>query len=177
MAENKNIEIVEQFDENAYFMDNKIIYGRHATIVKKLKDAKIFKTNREAYILAPIIGFLYGIKSEEDKTPDESLGRPDETKVLAAELTREGDWKRLKHSYQLIILLDKEYTDDLNARIDKAFRNVLRDQEDKNLFESYIRGGIDKLNEKIFFNDALHEEEFMDNILEFVKDVKDTFSI
>lgn len=66
---------------------------------------------------------------------------------------------------------------DINTRIDKAFRNVLRSQEDKYLFESYIRGGIDKMNEKIFLNEALHEDEYMDNILEFIKDTRDKFTI
>lgn len=177
MINNREPDKREQFDENAYFMDNKIIYGKHATIVKKLKDAGIFKTNREVYMLAPIIGFLYGEKSDEDKTMYENQDKTDETKVLAAELTRDGEWKRLKHSYQLIILLDEEYTKDAEMRIDKAFKNVSRSQEDKQLFESYIRGGIEKLNEKIFFNNATNEKNYMDNILEFLQDAKKNFQI
>ena len=98
------------------------------------------------------------------------MGRADETKVFAAELTRDGEWKKLKFTYQLIMLLDKGYTPDYNNRADKAFRNVLRNQEDKLLFESYIRGGIDKLNDKIYSNGALHATDFMDNILDFMEE-------
>ena len=170
MLNNNELDEGKQFDENAYFMENKIIYGRHATIIKKLKEDKIFKTNREVYILSPIIGFLYHVKSKEDKEPSLSLGRADETKVFAAELTRDGEWKKLKFTYQLIMPLDKGYTPDYNNRADKAFRNVLRNQEDKLLFESYIRGGIDKLNDKIYSNGALHATDFMDNILDFMEE-------
>lgn len=178
MLNNNELDKEKQFDENTYFMENKIIYGRHATIIKKLKEDKIFKTNREIYILSPIIGFLYHVKSEEDRGPNLTLGRADETKVLAAELTRDGEWKKLKFTYQLIMLLDKDYAPDYKDRKNKAFRNVLWNQEDKLLFESYIRGGIDKLNEEIYLNDALHATDFMDNIIGFMnnfeKHVKDS---
>ena len=51
--------------------------------------------------------------------------------------------------YRLIMLLDKEHEADFNERINKAFRYYDSEKAvvDEELFESYVRGGVDVLYE------------------------------
>lgn len=77
--------------------------GKHAQYVKDLVDkdkAGLFNRNIDVYILAPIIGYLYGRKAKED-TGELT------TKIFAEQLHKEQI--KLKFIYRLIMLLDDTY--------------------------------------------------------------------
>ena len=69
------------------------------------------------------------------------------------------------------ILLDKEYENDEEKRMEKAFRNLADDENDIELFESYVRGGIEILYEKCI-SDSTQKDDFMDNIINFLEELK-----
>lgn len=77
----------------------------------------------------------------------------------------------MKINFQLIILLDKEYENDEEKRMEKAFRNLADDENDIELFESYVRGGIEILYEKCI-SDSTQKDDFMDNIINFLEELK-----
>ena len=99
-----------------YFRREKILYGKHAEYTKKLKDEEIFVRNVDVYKVAPLIGFLYNKKVEEDKVKNSS-SKLEETKIFTDQIVKES--KYLKINFQLIILLDKEYEKDEEKRIGK----------------------------------------------------------
>lgn len=52
-------------------------------------------------------------------------------------------------NFRLIMLLDKQYEPDEDKRIDKAFRHMGENPADEERFDSYVRGGVDVLYEKL----------------------------
>lgn len=154
-----------------YFRREKTLYGKHAEYMKELKDKEIFLRNVDVYKVAPIIGFLYNKKEEEDRAKN-SFGKLEDTKIFTDQIVKET--KYLKINFQLIILLDKEYEKDEEKRMEKAFRNLADDERDIELFESYIRGGIEILYEKCI-SDSTQKDDFMYNIKEFIEEIKETY--
>ena len=133
-----------------YFRREKTLYGKHAMYMKELKDKEIFSRYIDVYKAAAPIGFLYNKKEIEDKFKN-SLGKLEESKIFTEQVVRES--KYLKINFQLIILLDKEYENDIE------------------LFESYVRGGIEILYEKCI-SDSTQKDDFMDNIINFLEELK-----
>ena len=82
--------------------------------------------------------------------------------------------KYLKINFQITILLDKEYEKDDDKRMEKAFRNLADDEKDVELFESYIRGGIEILYEKCVAT-SIQKDDFMENIVGFLEEIKDKY--
>ena len=148
------------------------MYGKHAEYTKKLKDEEIFVRNVDVYKVAPLIGFLYNKKVEEDKVKNSS-SKLEETKIFTDQIVKES--KYLKINFQLIILLDKKYEKDEEKRMEKAFRNLADNQGDIELFESYVRGGIEILYEKCI-SDSTQKDDFMYNIKEFIEEIKETYT-
>ena len=72
-----------------------------------------------------------------------------ESAMFLAQLQKVNE--RLEMNYKTIMLLDKEYEPDESERFKKAFQTApeLRDSEDLERYESYVRGGIDFLHEKL----------------------------
>ena len=128
--------------------------------------------NDDVYKVAPLIGFLYNKKVEEDKVKNSS-SKLEETKIFTDQIVKES--KYLKINFQLIILLDKEYEKDEEKRMEKAFRNLADNQGDIELFESYVRGGIEILYEKCI-SDSTQKDDFMYNIKEFIEEIKETYT-
>ncbi len=151
-----------------YFRREKTLYGKHAMYMKELKDKEIFSRYIDVYKAAAPIGFLYNKKEIEDKFKN-SLGKLEESKIFTEQVVREA--KYLKINFQLIILLDKEYENDEEKRMEKAFRNLADDENDIELFESYVRGGIEILYEKCI-SDSTQKDDFMDNIINFLEELK-----
>ena len=93
--------------------------GIHAEKVSKLtakfdETTSLFERNFDVYMMAPVVGFLYGRKADLDKNSSET------TKIFPDILMREKD--NLMFNYRLIMLLDKNNEPELDKRIDKAFR-------------------------------------------------------
>lgn len=120
--------------------------GKHADMVNNLTKEfdnnrnKLFERNYDVYKLTPIIGFLYQRKAAVDTSNSST------TKIFAEQLISNQDdfW----FNYRMIMLLDKENEPDAEKRIEKAFRGN-ENKNDEELYESYVRGGIEVLYEKL----------------------------
>lgn len=147
--------------------------GKHAEMVIKLtnefdnKGNKFFKHNYDVYMLAPIIGFLYQRKSALDRNSDVKS-----TKIFPDQLIRRAD--DFKFNYRLIMLLDKFYEPELEARIEKAFRG-LNDSADEEHYESYVRGGVEVLYEKLI-EGASKPEDYTEKLYNFLEEFDERYN-
>jgi hypothetical protein len=150
--------------------------GQHAERVVKLtapydpnSAIKIFERNLDVYIVAPIIGFLFGRKAEIDKTADKT------TSVFPEQILNEQT--TLKFNYRIIMLLDQKNEPDIDERINKAFRYSGRDQTvaDEELYNKYVLGGVDVLFEKIF-EPAKTSGDYIKNLYDFIEEFNDRFN-
>lgn len=150
--------------------------GIHAGKVKKLtaqfnkeSTAKMFSRNIDVYIIAPLIGFLYGRKADSDKSSS------DTTKIFPEQLIKESS--NLKYNYQLIMLLDEKNEASFENRLDKAFRYYGSDDNvsDKQLFEKYVRGGVDVLYEKLI-EEANSTEDYLRNLYDFLEEFHERYN-
>ncbi|MEX1029109.1 MAG: hypothetical protein WDZ91_03570 [Paenibacillaceae bacterium] len=133
--------------------------------------AKLFNRNIDVYILAPIIGFLYGRRAEIDKSGGET------TKIFPEQLIREQTY--LKYNYQLIMLLDKKREPSFDERENKAFRNYGNNSEetlsDELSYEKYVLGGIDVLYEKLIEN-ANSPEDYITKLYDFMEEFNERYN-
>lgn len=159
-----------------FFRDYSFI-GKHAKYVQELTDryriqnnesVSIFNRNIDVYICASIVGCVYGKRSDIDKTSEfENYVR----KIAASQLVPEGD--RITHCYEMIMLLHNKNKDDINTRIERAFKYHNRDEKYKkecfDIFNSYILGGVEILYEKIIA-EGKELEDFMLNLYDFIEE-------
>lgn len=73
------------------------------------------------------------------------------------------------------MLLDANYEPDEEKRIDKAFRHYGQDPADEERFDSYVRGGIDVLYEKLVEGENT-PEAFANRLYEFIDEFNDRFN-
>ena len=149
----------EEFFKRDYF-----IYGEHSRQLTALKndraeeeDKKLFNRNLDIFLLAPIVGFIYRRKAEKDKNTEPK------TTINSSQLINEKE--RIEYNYQLIMLLDEKNEEDFNKRVDKAFR--YSDEKDLELFNSYVRGGIEVLYEEIIKKSPT-SENYIENFYKFI---------
>jgi hypothetical protein len=148
--------------------------GKHCDYVIKLtaeydaKKHKLFSTNYDVYAIAPIIGFLYGRKAELDKSGDS-------TKIFPDKLMKEQ--QNLLFNYRLIMILDKNHESDFNERLNKAFRYYGSEKAapDEELYESYVRGGVEVLYEKLIAN-TTSEEDYLTNLYDFLEEFDERYN-
>lgn len=149
--------------------------GKHAGYVIKLtaeyddKHHKLFGTNYDVYAIAPIVGFLYQRKAELDKSSTEN------TKIFPDKLIKEQ--QNLQFNYRLIMLLDEKHEADFNERINKAFRYYGQSNAgpDEELYESYVRGGVEVLYEKLI-EPARSAEDYLKNLYDFMEEFDERFN-
>lgn len=151
--------------------------GSHALKVKKLTSQfdensafKLFNRNIDIYIIAPIIGFLYGRQADVDKTSTITPAH-----IMGDRVIKSAD--ELKYNYRLIMLLDSRYEANSEERINKAFKYIGTEKAvvDEELFERYVRGGIDVLYEKLIEN-ASSSEDYISNLYDFMEDFDQKFN-
>lgn len=148
--------------------------GKHCDYVIKLtadydtNRHKLFATNYDVYAIAPIIGFLYQRKAELDKTGDS-------TKIFPDKLMKEQ--QNLLFNYRLIMLLDSKNESDFNERINKAFRYYGTEKAagDEELYESYVRGGVEVLFEKLI-QPANAAEDYLKNLYDFLEEFDERYN-
>lgn len=163
--------------------------GKHADMVLKLtstfsipsvdgtntKKMSFFERNFDVYLLAPIIGFLYNRKADIDKEPtkiSETESKLSTTKIWAdIQINNIDD---LQFNYRLIMLLDKNNEPSLEKRIDKAFRGI-KNEDDEKLYESYVRGGVEVLYEKLL-QDANTYEDYINKLYDFLEEFSDRYN-
>ena len=143
-------------------------HGTHADNVKRLTAEfdgkhKLFSYNHEVYQLAPIVGYLYGRKAEQNRKGDST------TSIFPDQISSYKDV--FQFNYQLIMLLDEDHEPDFDARVDKAFRFYGTDKAvpDEELYESYVRGGVDVLYEKLI-EPSKSADDYIKNLYEFMED-------
>lgn len=150
--------------------------GSHAEKVMQLtaqfdstSSAKLFYRNIDVYLIAPIIGFLYGRKANIDKTSDST------TKIFPQQLTNE--LTNLRYNYQLIVLLDAVNENSFDERLNKAFRyyDSEESKEDEALYEQYVLGGVDILYEKLIEN-ASTSEDYIEKLYDFLEEFDERYN-
>lgn len=154
--------------------------GIHALKVDKLtgvfdgeSKAKFFDYNWEVYANAPLIGFLYGRRAELDNTKNPETKQVYNQNVMGDRVIYSQE--ELMFNFRLIMLLDTEYEPDEETRINKAFRHMGKDPADEGRFDSYVRGGIDVLYEKLI-EGASSPDEYIIRLYEFIEEFQDRFN-
>lgn len=154
--------------------------GRHALrvdqltgVFDELSKAKLIDRNVDVYANAPLIGFLYGRMADLDNTKNPETGQVYNQNVMGDRVMLSSD--ELLYNFWLIMLLDSNYEPDEEKRIDKAFRHYGQDPADEERFDSYVRGGIDVLYEKLIEGEKT-PEAFMNRLYEFVDEFNDRFN-
>jgi hypothetical protein len=148
--------------------------GSHAEKVIKLTAVfdnnknKLFNRNLDVYLIAPIVGFLYNRKADLDRSGES-------TKIFPEQLMNERN--NLLFTYRLIILLDKEHEPDFEGRINNAFRYYGSEKaaSDEELYEAYVRGGVDVLYEKLLGSIA-SEEDYLKNLYDFLEEFDERYN-
>lgn len=154
--------------------------GRHALRVDQLTNvfdaeskAQLFGRNIDVYTNAPLIGFLYGRIAEPDDTKNPETNQVYNQNVMGDRVIYSQE--ELMFNFRLIMLLDKQYEPNEDKRIDKAFRQMGEDPKDEERFDSYVRGGVDVLYEKLI-EGASDPDDYINNLYEFIEEFQDRFN-
>lgn len=149
--------------------------GTHAKMVNELtanfdslSKSSLFEHNYDVYINAPIIGFLYnrkGVKNSNGEVPDQN--------IFPEQMINNSE--QLKYLLRLILLLDSDYEKNEEKRLDKAFRDLGKDENDLLLFDSYVLGGVEVLYEKLI-SDASGMDDYVNKLYDFVEEVHERFN-
>lgn len=153
--------------------------GRHAVRVDKLtgvfdsdSKAKLFDRNVDVYTNAPLVGFLYGRRAEIDNEKKPETNQVYNQNVMGDRVIYSQE--ELTFNFRLIMLLDKDYEPDEDKRIDKAFRHMGDDPADEERFNSYVRGGVDVLYEKLI-EGASSLDDFISRLYDFIEEFHERF--
>lgn len=154
--------------------------GRHAIRVDKLTSvfepaskAKIFDRNIDIYTNAPLVGFLYRRLADADDERNPETGQIYNENVMGDRVIQSKE--ELLFNFRLIMLLDVDYESDAEKRINKAFRHMGEDSADEERFDSYVRGGIDVLYEKLI-EGAKNPNDYINNLYEFLDEFQERFN-
>lgn len=149
--------------------------GTHADMVNELTaifdestKTRLFEHNYDVYINAPIIGFLYrkkGIKNTNSEIADQN--------IFPEQMINNSD--QLMYLLRLILVLDSDYEPDEEKRLDKAFRELGKDENDLALFDSYVLGGVEILYEKLIA-EASGLGDYMNRLYDFIEEFHERFN-
>lgn len=158
------------------------IHGTYATYWKSLAKTPAEKSNTEGsetnfkvferyidvYMLAPVLGVLYGRTRQID--PQDT--NKDTAGMLAEVLIK--NQTKLKYVFRLVMLLDAKSELNQNQKIDRAFRDDTNSEamvKNMSLFNSYFLGGLEILYEN-FTNNCTTDDDYIDKIFSFVDEFK-----
>ena len=115
--------------------------GKHAIMVEELKQSGTFEYLWQIFVVAPIIGFIYKRKADNDPGENKTI-------FLSQLSPRQSD---IYFIYKLILLADKVNCESSEERIKKAFMTIDTEEAkpDEQLFYSYLLGGVEVLHEKL----------------------------
>ena len=149
--------------------------GTHARMVDELTaifdddaKARLFEHNYDVYNNAPLIGFLYKRKGEKNDNDDIA-----KQNIFPEQMINNSDL--LKYIFRTILLLDEEYEPDKEERLNKAFRNFGKDENDMALFDAYVLGGVEILHEKLI-KGVSNPSEYINKLYDFLEDFNDRFN-
>lgn len=155
------------------------VQGSHATKLYELvfyngndKNERLFPRYIDVYMVAPLIGVLYGRKEVQCK----ELVSP--RNILAETVIK--NEKQLMMIYRLIMLFEDHNELDTEDRVYRAFRDYANREHNDNhtrnseVFNMYVRGGISILHEKVI-NDSNSFENHISNYRDFITEYKNEF--
>ncbi len=152
-------------------------YGKHADMVNELTNvfdektnAKVFNSNIDLLLVAPLVGFVYQRRAERDRSEGASSNTES---IFPGELINRQ--KSLEYNVKLILLLDKKNEPDVAKRIDKAFRFFGTNADDYELFQGYVRGGIEVLHEKLI-EESKTPNDYINKISDFLVDFEQLYN-
>jgi hypothetical protein len=148
--------------------------GTHAfkvrSMVKKDSDSKfpIFDRNMDIYLIAPIVGFMYGRTSSIDTSNN------NKTDIFPDIIMKNRE--ELLFNYRLIMLLTEKYEPNLKERITKAFNPYNNEKliDDEKFYNSFVLGGVDVLYEKLVEN-AITLDDCLNNLYDFIEDFNERY--
>ena len=154
-----------------------VFYGKHAEYVKALtskimdeENITIFNRNVDVLLIAGIVGFVYGRVGNIDKSINKNK-EVNTTKIFTDTMIKESN--NLMYNYELIMLLHNRENDDIEIRLDRAFRYLNKGEEFKdecmNIFNRYVLGGVEVLYERII-KDGENAEDYLDNLYQFIEE-------
>lgn len=145
-----------------YFRRPAVITGKHGRLIDDMWEQNqiqksYFKRLVDLYTIAAIIGLRAKRAVEEDRTEE---GR--RTVQVDQLMTKLED---LTTIMQIILLLDETSRLTIEQKINRAFRGPQSEEEfnsNVDLFNSYVRGGIEILHEELVQRALGIEDEFSD---------------
>lgn len=150
------------------FESDILLKGKHATYAEFLsktteqndktkKVAGVFETLYDVYSIGAVIGLYFGLKSPEDKESNDSK------RIFADKVIKEK--LNLQFIYRLVMLIDSSVATN-EEKIARAFKDGDK-KENMDIFNSYVRGGIEWLYNQ-FTSTANTREEYLEKIYEIV---------
>lgn len=158
-------------------------YGKHARYVtqltselKGLEKTPIFQKNLDVFKFASVVGIVYGRQGEIDKSKkDLEDEKVDIKKIAGAQIVT--IFAELEYIYELIMINHRKKVDDIETRIDRAFRYTKNEElkkEGEEIFNSYVLGGVEVLYEKIFKEDT-DTDQILVNLYDFIEEFNDKY--
>lgn len=147
------------------------LVGKHATYMKYLvNDAKLYKRNIDVYMNAAVFGLLYSRTADKDPMHDD-------TDIPASVFQRER--KNCVLLYRLVMLLDEMSGLTPEERVDRAFRDDADDavpeklEANMELFNAYVRGGIEVMYEQFIDGGGTSADEYLERAMDVMQDFKE----
>ncbi len=151
------------------------IDGKHASYVKFLSaktekndssvksTAGVFDRNIDIYMISALVGVLYNRKAPKDNSVN------DHANILLSAITNELD--NLEFIYYLVLLCDNSVDRTNDEKINYAFREEELEKQKEEVFNEYVRGGIEFLYE--FFTDGTAtKEDYYQKVVELLERIQ-----
>jgi hypothetical protein len=153
------------------------VKGKHATYIRflnsqtKKKGAGIFKIAVDVYIISPLIGVAYNLRSPVD------LESTDHITIFGEQLLNHHH--DIETVYRLVMLTDKSVDLTFDERIERAFKtdeDQAAVEANLDVFHQYMRGGVEWLYDHVTEGGDLRED-YLDGIKDLVFLYADDFRI
>lgn len=146
-----------------FFKSDYKFYGKHARMVSELwymndYEHTFFKRLVDIIPIAAIIGFRMNRKAEADFAPVES-----KTVFLQQMLNIKED---LDFILQMMIMIEQAAELPQEEAVKRAFRGAETKEEFKKyqeLFDAYVRGGVEELYERLVIRKSDSDDDFYEN--------------
>lgn len=156
------------------------IDGKHASYVKFLSaktekndssvksTAGVFDRNIDVYMISALVGVLYNRKALKDNSVN------DHANILLSAITNELD--NLEFIYYLVLLCDNSVDRTNDEKINYAFREEELEKQKEEVFNEYVRGGIEFLYE--FFTDGTAtKEDYYQKVVELLERIQPSMNM
>lgn len=133
-------------ENNSIFKQLFLIKGRHAEMMRSLKDLLKCR-NIDIFYLSIVLGLEYGrtAKVDDEIKKDKPI---EPAKIDPEQMIRYDD--DIQFFFRMVLLADKSYCPSAQMRMDKAFREDFKTRkQDEEHFVCVMLGGLEYLYEKI----------------------------